>query len=147
MGHNVPHFMSGLGPQILFRGHEEKTGCFSNWLDIENRAHRRKHRHSIADVYTSGLKTSSMCRRCGWDILNLGVHRQIFAECFAIYRQWFLVAKHWKNIIFFSVHAWCMVHGLISLSFSRGGSQVALVTLFQPMSCIECLLGENGQLY
>ena len=47
--------------------------------------HRRSHQICIADVYTSMLKTSSMCRRCVWDLLNLGVLRRMFADCSALF--------------------------------------------------------------
>ena len=43
--------------------------------------HRRclhEHRRCVTDV-------SSMCRRCVWDIFNLGVHRRMFADCSALF--------------------------------------------------------------
>ena len=59
------------------------------------------HRINIADIYTSMLRTSPMCRRCVWDILNLAVPRWLLSaarRCSAIYRRWFLATKHREKI-------------------------------------------------
>ena len=87
--------------------------AYTYWVEIENRSHRRKHRHSysIADASQSNSGTLAMdhpinpwyyhieyaslmytracwvhrrCRRCFWDILNLGVPRWMFAGCCAL---------------------------------------------------------------
>ena len=42
------------------------------------------HRIYIVDVYTSMLRTLSMCRRCVWGILHICVPRRMFADCCAL---------------------------------------------------------------
>ena len=60
----------------------EELGTSASIGDGSPNHQRYYHIEYVSPMFT---RASSMCRRSVWDILNLGVHRRMFADCSALF--------------------------------------------------------------